>query len=73
MQRKFEKDAGIPLQYIGAATLIVWNKLSKEIQDEIYDLALNGQIGGLPPTTSLKEQLMIHIHGSDRNWNATRP
>ncbi|MER9253969.1 hypothetical protein NKI59_19470 [Mesorhizobium sp. M0598] len=47
----------IPLQYIAAAVLLNWNVLSDEARRVVYETAVAGNVVGLPPTTSLKEQI----------------
>ena len=68
--KTFEKDVAIPLQYLGAAVLIVWNELPIELRKKLADTAVNGGIIGLPPTTSLHEQVKLLIRGSQRDWDA---
>ena len=59
VERTFEKDMQIPLQYLAAATLIHWMEIPKDIREKIKETAVTGSIGGLPQTTSLHEQIKI--------------
>jgi hypothetical protein len=55
---KLEGDE-IALQYLGAATALQWASLPKESQTAIMEQAMH--LGGLPPTTQLKEQISLLI------------
>ncbi len=61
MQAKTFKLEGdeIALQYLGAATAMQWNSLPQAARDSIMERAM--ALGGLPPTTQLKEQIGLLI------------
>ena len=55
----------ITLQYLGAAVVLQWNKLPEEAHHAIWQQAES--VGGLPPVTSLHEQiksLIQHTQGA---------
>ena len=45
----------IALQYLGAAVVLQWENLPESARDAIWQQAES--VGGLPPVTSLHEQL----------------
>jgi hypothetical protein len=52
---KLQKDDEVALQYLGAALVIQWSELSEQVQQTILRQAT--AVGGLPPLTSLNEQI----------------
>jgi len=56
---RLEKNDGVTLQYLGAALVLQWPKLPEEVQKSILQQAT--AVGGLPPLTSLSEQLTALI------------
>ena len=49
----------IAMQYLGAAVVIQWHNLPEEVQSAIWQQAES--VGGLPPVTSLHEQIKALI------------
>lgn len=47
----------VPLQYLGAAVVLLWSSLPEDARQAI--LKQTSAIGGLPPTTSLAEQIKL--------------
>jgi hypothetical protein len=47
----------VVLQYLGAATVLQWDSLPKQVQDLILQQA--DAVGGLPPVTSLHDQIKL--------------
>ena len=62
-------EDALPLQYVGAATLLRWNSLPKDVREEIYRLATSGNLLGLDNTQQLPEQVSRLIR---RNARPTR-
>jgi hypothetical protein len=56
---RLEKNDEVTLQYLGAALVLQWPKLPEEVQKSILQQAT--AVGGLPPLTSLSEQLAALI------------
>ena len=52
---KLRKGDEVTLQYLGAALVLQWSELSEEVQQTILRQAM--AVGGLPPLTSLNEQV----------------
>jgi hypothetical protein len=52
---RLEKGDEVTLQYLGAALVIQWSELSEQVQQTILRQAMS--MGGLPPLTSLNEQI----------------
>jgi hypothetical protein len=52
---KLQKGDEVTLQYLGAALVLQWSELSEEVQQTILRQAM--AMGGLPPLTSLNEQV----------------
>jgi hypothetical protein len=50
-----QEDDNIVLQYLGAAVILQWETLPEAARDAIWQQAES--VGGLPPVTSLHEQL----------------
>jgi hypothetical protein len=50
-----KKGDEIALQYIGAAVVLQWHNLPEKVQQELLQQAES--VGGLPPVTSLHEQI----------------
>jgi hypothetical protein len=50
-----EKGDEIALQYLGAAVVLQWQALPQKAQQAILQQAIS--VGGLPPVTSLHEQI----------------
>jgi hypothetical protein len=50
-----QKGDDIALQYLGAAVVLQWENLPEAARDAIWQQAES--VGGLPPVTSLHEQL----------------
>ena len=49
----------IALQYLGAAVVLQWENLPAEVQQSLSQQA--DSVGGLPPVTSLHEQIKLLI------------
>ena len=49
----------ITLQYLGAALVLQWHKLPEKTQQELVQQAES--VGGLPPVTSLHDQIKTLI------------
>lgn len=45
----------IALQYLGAAVVLQWHRLTEQVQGELLQQATS--VGGLPSVTSLHEQI----------------
>jgi hypothetical protein len=52
---KLEKGDEVALKYLGAALVIQWSEISEQVQHTILSQAM--AVGGLPPLTSLNEQV----------------
>ena len=50
-----QQGDNIALQYLGAAVVLQWETLPEAVRDAIWQQAES--VGGLPPVTSLHEQL----------------
>jgi hypothetical protein len=50
-----KKGDEIALQYLGAAVVLQWHNLPEKVQQELLQRAES--VGGLPPVTSLHEQI----------------
>jgi hypothetical protein len=54
-----KKGDEIALQYLGAAVVLQWRNLPEKVQQELLQQAES--VGGLPPVTSLHEQIKALI------------
>jgi hypothetical protein len=54
----------IALQYLGAAVILQWETLPQEARNAIWQQAES--VGGLPPVTSLHEQIKSLIQRTKR-------
>jgi hypothetical protein len=54
-----EKSDEIALQYLGAAVVLQWHNFPEKVQQELLQQAES--VGGLPPVTSLHEQIKALI------------
>jgi hypothetical protein len=62
---KLQKGDEVTLQYLGAALVLQWSELSEEVQQTILRQAI--AVGGLPPLTSLNEQVRSLIRRTGEN------
>jgi hypothetical protein len=62
---KLQKGDEVTLQYLGAALVLQWSELSEEVQKTILRQAM--AVGGLPPLTSLNEQVRSLIWRTEEN------
>jgi hypothetical protein len=66
-----QKGDEVTLQYLGAALVIQWSELSEAVQQTILQQA--SAIGGLPPLTSLSEQIKSLIwRTKEDNWHRAK-
>jgi hypothetical protein len=63
---KLQKGDEITLQYLGAALVLQWSELSEEVQQTILRQAM--AVGGLPPLTSLNEQVRSLIRRTKEDY-----
>ena len=60
---KLQKGDEVTLQYLGAPLVLQWSELSEEVQQTILRQAM--AVGGLPPLTSLNEQVRSLIRRTE--------
>jgi len=47
----------VPLQYLAAAVVLLWSSLPEGVRQDVWNQT--SAIAGLPPTTSLAEQIRL--------------